>query len=375
MSYKVLHLIGGGEIGGAEQHLLTLFNNFQQDRVKPYLGCLVANSPFATLARSKGINATIFPMLFPLDITPVLSIVRFCRTNKIDIIHTHGTRASLIGRLAAKFVSLPCITTIHSLPEHDYASGWKTKIALVLDNLTIPFSSGIITVSNSLQESLYRRLKKKIEKIPVKTVYNGCPKLDFSNHTEMRNAFRNKWDISDKKIVIGTIGRLHPVKGHTFLISALLLLAQEIPDLHLLLIGDGPMSNQLRSELERSDLSYTMTGSILSAWQCLPAIDIFVLPSLSEGMGLVLLEAAQAGVPMVASRVGGIPEIWENQTSALLINPADPEEIARACNRILHDDKLRENLISNALQRVSSLEEKSMTEETSSFYEQITAIP
>lgn len=375
MSRRVLHLIGGGEIGGAEQHLLTLFNNFKQDRVEPYLACLVADSPLAVLMQSQGIHTAVFPMRFPLDITPVLPIVRFCRTNKINIIHAHGTRANLIGRLAAKLVSLPCITTMHSLPEHDYNSNWKAKIALLLDNITIPLSSGIITVSNSLQENIHQRLGKKIKTIPLKTVYNGCPKLDFSNPIELRNSFRNKWDISDREIVIGTIGRLHPVKGHTYLISAFQLLAQEIPNLHLLLIGDGPIHNQLRSELEGSNLTYTMTGYTPSAWQSIPAMDIFVLPSLSEGMGLVLLEAAQAEVPMVATRVGGIPEIWENQTSALLINPAEPEEIAWACNIILHDEKLRENLIANALQRVSSLDEKSMTEETSSFYEHITVIP
>ncbi len=374
MSLKVLHLIGGGEIGGAEQHLLTLFNNLKQDRVTPCLACLVADSHFAVLMQSQGIHTAVFPMRFPLDITPVIPIVRFCRTNKIDIIHAHGTRANLIGRLAAKLVSLPCITTMHSLPEHDYNSNWKARIALLLDNITIPLSSGIITVSNSLQENIHQRLGKKIEKIPVKTIYNGCPKLDYSNNVEMRNSFRSKWDISDRGIVIGTIGRLHPVKGHTYLISAIQLLAQEIPSLHLLLIGDGPMSNQLSSELQRVDLSYTMTGYVSSAWQCLPAIDIFVLPSLSEGMGLVLLEAAQAEVPIVASRVGGIPEVWENQTNALLVNPANPEEIARACKRIIRDAKLREYLVANALQRSRSLDTKTMAEETSSFYELIATL-
>lgn len=369
MSYKVLHLIGGGEIGGAEQHLLTLFNNFKQDKVEPYLACLVADSPLAALTQSRGISTTVFRMHFPLDITPIFPIAKFCRTNKIDFIHAHGTRANLVGRLASRLVGLPCITTMHSLPNHDYTSVWKAKIALMLDTLTIPFSAGIITVSNSLQASVYQRLGSKIEKIPVKTIYNGSPKLDFSNHAEMRNAFRNKWGISDNKIVIGTIGRLHPVKGHAYLILGLQLLAQEIPNLHLLLIGDGPISNQLCNQLEKSNLSYTMTGYVSSAWECLPAMDVFVLPSLSEGMGLVLLEAAQAGVPLIASQVGGIPEIWENQSSALLISPAKPDEIAEACNRILHDHNLRDHLIANALQRASFLDDKNMTLETTSFYD------
>lgn len=371
MSYKVLHLIGGGEIGGAEQHILTLFNNFNQDSVQPYLACLVVDSPLAALARSQGFCTRVFPMHFPLDITPVFPLVKFCRTNRIDIIHTHGARANLVGRLTGKFLSLPCITTVHSLPEYDYASAWKGKTALILDRFTISFSSGIITVSNYIQESLFKRLRKKVGSVPVRTIYNGSPQLDLSNRNQLRHTFRKKWGISEEKTVIGTIGRLHPVKGHTYLISAFQLLAQEIPDLHLLLIGDGPMGGQLRDALQKADLSYTMPGYLSSAWCCLPVMDIFVLPSLNEGMGIVLLEAAQAEVPMVVSGVGGIPEIWENQINAIIVNPSKPEEIAEACRRILKDGDLSKHLIANALQRAKSLTEKNMTDQTTAFYDHI----
>lgn len=368
MSYRVLHLIGGGEIGGAEQHLLSLFANFQPERVKPYLGCLIPNSPFASLAHSKGIHTNLFPMRFPLDISPVLRVVKFCRTNEINIIHSHGARANLIGRLAAKYLSIPCITTIHSLPEYDYSSVWKAKTALLLDNLTIHLSSGIITVSNSIYKSTSALMGENTV-IPIKTVYNGSPNLDFSNRTELRDVFRKKWGISDNALVVGTIGRLHPVKGHKYLILALELLSKEITNLHFVLIGDGPMREQLSDELNKTGLSYTMTGHQLYAWQCLPAMDIFVLPSINEGMGLVLLEAAQAEVPIIASRVGGIPEIWENETSALLVNPAKPEEIARACKVLLQDNNVTKHLTANALYKALSLDEETMAEETTSFYD------
>ena len=136
MSIRVLHLIGGGEIGGAEQHLLTLFHNFKEEEITPYLGCLVGNSPLAELTHSQDFQTSIFRMRFALDISPVPSVISFCRKNQIDIIHAHGTRGNMIGRLAAALGSIPCISTVHSLLEYDYPSPWKGKLALSLDSLT-----------------------------------------------------------------------------------------------------------------------------------------------------------------------------------------------------------------------------------------------
>ena len=372
MGIRVLHLIGGGEIGGAEQHLLHLFNNFKDEEIEPYLGCLIAGSPLNELMRSKGFQTSVFPMKFALDLSLIPSVIRFCRKNKVDIIHAHGARANLIGRLAAALNSINCISTAHSLPEFDYPSSLKGKVALFLDNLTLPFSSGIISVSNSIRESVAERMEKRNKKIPLTTIYNGCPVLDFSNRNKLRDDFRKKWGISDNIKVIGSIGRLHPVKGHSYLISAFKLLANDFPDLHLVIIGDGPLYADLRNQLDRSGLAYTMTGYVTSSWRCLPAMDIFVLPSLSEGMGIVLLEAAQAGIPLIASATGGIPEIWESQIDSLLVKPKHPEEIAQGCKRLLDDTDLRKNLTANALRKSSLLTVERMAEETISFYRSIT---
>lgn len=375
MPKRILHLIGGGEIGGAEKYLLYLLENFDRNEVTPYLACLIKNSPFADLASSKGIATSIFPMRFPLDFTPALPIIRFCRKNMIDAIHTHGIRANLIGRTAAKILSLPSITTIHSIAELDYPSFWKGKAALILDDLTLPLSSGIITVSSALRKTAEQRLAKKKASIPLKTVSNGCPALNFPNKKKMKEEFRLKWNIPNDKIVLGTIGRLHPVKGQHYLIEAARILSREIPDIHLLFIGDGPSSGQLRLELEESGLPYTMTGFLPDAWQSLPAMDIFVLPSLSEGMGMVLLEAAQAGVPIVASRVGGIPDIVENESSGLLVTPADPVELALACSQLLQNSNLVKKLTANAKKRVQVFSIDNMVKETIIFYNTVLSDP
>lgn len=371
MSIHVMHLIGGGEIGGAEQNVLNLLRSLDQKDIHAFLGCLINGSPFASLAQAEGIQTAVFPMRFALDLYPAQTIARYCRKNRINLLHCHGVRANLVGRLAAKLSSLPAISTVHSLPESDYLSARQGKTAAFVDNLTLPWSSGLITVSNQLNESISLNLKNKRLNLPVKTVYNGVPSLDFSDKDDLRANFRKKWGISDDVTVIGTIGRLHPVKGQLVLIEALKLLRQETDRLHLVIIGEGPLHDRLQELLGAYQISHTLTGYLPSAWQALPAMDLFVLPSLNEGMGLVLLEAAQAGVPIVASHVGGIPELLRNNIDALLTRPADPVDLTLAISKILGDRNFAGKLIANAQNRASAFSLDKMTTETSNFYQQI----
>jgi len=369
MPLQVLHLIGGGEIGGAEQHVLNLATHFDRREVNPFLGCLVKDAPFAAVAASRGIPTEVFAMKLALDISPVKKVLSFCRNKKIGLIHCHGARANLIGRIAAKLLAIPSVSTVHSFLKYDYPFSWKGKLALALENKTAPFCSGLITVSDGLRETVRESLSGK-NKIPVKTIYNGIPRHDFSERERLRREFRLKWNIADQQKVIGTIGRLHPVKGQVYLAEAVNLLAKEYPGLHLLIIGEGPQHAELKELLEGNRLSYTLTGYLPSAWRALPAMDIFVLPSISEGMGLVLLEAAQAGVPIIASKVGGIPELFSGK-QAILVNPREPLEISIAISKLLSDQSLAQRLAESALERALSFTAEKMAQETTKFYFEI----
>lgn len=164
MSYRILQLIGGGEIGGAEIHLLNLMLSTAKNQANFSLGCLCQNSPFALQAEKRDIPVTLFPMRFPLDILPLPRMISYCRKQKIDLIHAHGVRADFLGRLAAKFLAIPCISTVHSLWQDDYPSPWKGKIALYTEKLTLPLSAGLITISESLHHSLSALLSKRQSK-------------------------------------------------------------------------------------------------------------------------------------------------------------------------------------------------------------------
>ncbi|MDR3543071.1 MAG: glycosyltransferase [Desulfosporosinus sp.] len=362
---RILHIIGGGEIGGAEQHVLSLLNDLDRSYFYPHLACLT-HGPLAALARKTNIPTQTFPMGFPLDLSPLPRLTRWARQKGINLIHTHGSRANLLGRLGAKWLGIPCLTTVHSSLAHDYLSPWSARLAIGLDRLTLPLASEIITVSNHLAHEVALRGGQNIT-----TIYNGQSPLTFADPTHARQQFRKQWGIPTNAFVIGTIGRLHPTKGQIHLIKAANQLGLKFPNLHLLLIGDGPLRQDLESELRLNPLPNTLTGYLPNAYKALPAMDLFVLPSVSEGMGLVLLESMQAGVPIVASAVGGIPEVVRAGKDGLLVPPGDVTGFIEACAAIIENPKLAKSLVDSAHGRWLSFSIESMVRETEQVYTRI----
>jgi len=361
-NYNILHIIGGGEIGGAEQHVLSLLKGIDQTRFNPLLVCLT-HGPFSELAHQNGIPTQTFSMRYPLDLSPLPNLIRYIRQQGIGLVHTHGSRANLLGRLGAKWLRIPCLTTVHSSLAHDYLSPWSARMALGLDRLTLPLTSGIIAVSDYLAEEVALRGGKNL-----KTIYNGQTPIFFDNPASSRQKFRQQWCIPADALVLGSIGRLHPTKGQTYLIRAVGQLRLKFPNVHLLLIGDGPLRQDLELDLLRTMIPYTLTGYLPQAYEALPAMDIFVLPSISEGMGLVLLEAMQAGVPIVASAVGGIPEVIRGGQDGLLVPAGDVTGFTKACATILENPKLAKALVHSGQERWPMFSIESMVRETEQVY-------
>lgn len=363
--YNILHIIGGGEIGGAEQHVLTLLNGIDCTRFTLHLACLT-KGPFAALVGKSNIPTKTFPMHLPLDLSPLPAFIRWARKKEISIIHTHGSRANLLGRLGARWLGVPSLTTFHSSLAHDYLSPWSARVALGLDRLTLPLTSGIITVSEYLAQEVSLRGGRNIE-----TIYNGQAPISFNDRPSSRRQFRLQWGIPADALVLGTIGRLHPAKGQAYLIKAVTQLRLKYPKLHLLLVGEGPLREDLENKLKQTTIPHTLTGYLPQAYEALPAMDLFVLPSVSEGMGLVLLEAMQAGVPIVASAVGGIPEVVLAGKDALLVPPGDVEGICVACSKIIDNPDLAKSLVLSAQNRWPMFSTASMVRETEQVYTRI----
>lgn len=365
-TYNILQLIGGGEIGGAEQHVLTLLKGINPEHFSLISGCLI-DGPFAQLTDELKIPTLRLPMKHALDLSPLPHLIREVRRKNLSLIHTHGSRSNLLGRLAGHWLKIPVVSTIHSSLKQDYLSPKAALLALTLDRMTLPLTSGTITVSEALAHEVADRGGDNI-----RTIYNGIqvlPQLAEPHAREdLRQSFRQKWKIPSDALVLGSIARLHPTKGLHYLIEAAKLLQPNFSKIHLLIVGDGPLRSKLEAQLNATGLSFTLTGFLPMAHQALPAMDLFVLPSISEGMGLVLLEAMQAYIPIVATQVGGIPEVIRDGKDGLLVPPMNPEALSKACLQILENPVLSRSIIESGSKRWQTFGVYEMLRQTQDFY-------
>ncbi|KLU59231.1 alpha-D-kanosaminyltransferase [Peptococcaceae bacterium CEB3] len=362
---RVLHIIGGGEIGGAEQHVLTLLSHLDSRRYAPLLACLVAG-PLGEAAAARGLKVKTFPQRRKTDPGPWPQLVRWIRSENVTLLHSHGMRANLFGRLIGRWLGLPNISTVHSSLARDYLSARTARAAVWLDRLTLPLSQGQIVISKALMPEVAARGGKNIE-----VIYNGRELTPSTDPVVERAAWRRRWNIPAEARVVGNIARFHPCKGPEQLVQAAQILRRQFPGLHLLMIGEGPLRPLIAEQLEKEGIPFTLPGFLPQAERLLPVFDLFVLPSLSEGMGLVLLEAMQAGIPLVASHAGGIPELIRDGRDGLLVPPGEPEALARACAAVLSDPVLAASLVRSADGRRQEFTVEKMAAETERFYDRI----
>jgi len=203
----------------------------------------------------------------------------------------------------------------------------------------------------------------------IKVIYNG---LDFSTlqPRSTRSEVRQRIGLPESAMVVGTVARLHPVKGHQVLLEAASSLEAAYPDLYFLLVGDGPLRAEIEQQISELGLRdrVLLTGFYPEVADIYPALDLFCLPSLMEGMGLVLLEAMHFGLPVVASRVGGIPELVTDGETGLLVPAGDSKALSIALQKLLGDTDLRQNLGQRGQAQVPNFTVDKMVREVEKVY-------
>jgi glycosyltransferase involved in cell wall biosynthesis len=202
---KIVHLIGGGEIGGAERLVLTLMKLLDKNRYDVQLICL-CEGPFAKLVSEQGFKATTLPMKHKLDITMMPPVRKYLLENRINLVHTHGVRANLIGRPAAKKEGLPVVTTVHSVLQYDYDNILKAKFARFITRLGNKYTDRFIAISNSIAEEL---IEMNIPSNKINIIHSG---LDISKFAAGRlpGEVKAVLGINNNRKIISMIARLHP---------------------------------------------------------------------------------------------------------------------------------------------------------------------
>jgi len=347
---KIIHVIGGGEFGGAEQHILELLDIIKTKSTEPKVICFY-NKAFARELKKRGIPVIVVDRFGKVDIRTIRQLRTIFKKEKPAIIHTHGVRANFLCRLAARDLNIPVLTTIHSVLRYDYPNPLHYFLASKMEFFTRKWNQHYIAISKSIQQIL-RNEGIKPEQITL--IHHGI-NLDAFRITEENSHIRKELGLPENAFVVGTISRLVPIKGLKDLLEALPLITEQIPNLHWLVVGDGPEKQVLQQLAQQKGLAEQVhfVGFRKDIPRCLKAIDIYISTSYSEGFGLSIIEAMAAKVPVISTPVGGISDFLIDRVNGLAVPAHRPEQIARSILYLYQNPDLREKLIEAAYTLVS----------------------
>jgi glycosyltransferase involved in cell wall biosynthesis len=321
-------------VGGAEEMVLNLVRHLP-DRFEPIVCCIGEAGPIGEEIRKTGVEFHVLHrnpgLRRPWD---VLQIARHLRALQPDIVHTFLLTASLYGRLAAILAGVPIVIgTEVNIYEHK-----QTHHALA-ERWLMHGTDRVVVSAESVRDFYVRQVHADPARVDV--IYNAVDWAQLQT-TEGRDAFRASVGVPAAAPLGGIIARLTEQKAHRYLFEAMASTPALAP-LHLLVVGDGELRDELRGRAERHGLMNRVhfLGARRDLGNVLAAIDLFVMPSLWEGLPLSMVLAMGAGLPVVVSDVAGIPEVVEDGVSGMLVPPGDVPALGSALARLVADPALR----------------------------------
>lgn len=335
---RILHLISSNGLFGAERVVIELSKSLKRMyKCAPIVGVIKnmhnPHTEIADEAEACDIESVIFDCNGQFDAKPVSSIKKFIKINHIDIAHCHGYKSNIYGLLAAKN-KIPTITTNHNwLKSH-----WKLKVYCFLDGLWIRYFDRIVAVSDLVRDEM---IGYKIPKDKIEVIDNGIDLSRFDKDVIFSENIRGELGIKENDKVIGTIGSLGYEKGHVYLLRTAKEILRANKRVKFLIVGDGPLRKELEDETERLDIKNDVifAGYRRDITELLSVFDIFALPSIIEGLPMVILEAMASKKPVVASSVGAIPNVIKNGENGLLCEPGNVDQLKHTINVLLRDER------------------------------------
>lgn len=341
---KIIHLIDSGGLYGAEAVLLNLMFEQKKCGQSPILfsiGELKSNEKkLEAEAANQSLEVEKIRIRKGLNLAGSAKIIKTAREKSANIIHCHGYKANiLMGITPVSKKRIPHISTLHGWTTTNYLS--KKTVIQLIDLLCFKRADKIVVVSKSqTNHFLFRvtRLKPEI-------VNNGIPEI-FFNAKEVKELNQNLYNFCKNNFIIGSIGRLSKEKGYDYLIQAFGLSVKKGIKAKLVILGEGTERKKLEKIIWENGLNdhILLPGYIENARNILPLFDIFILPSLSEGLPLTLLEAMQASRPCVATKVGGVPEVLENGKCGILVSSKSINELYKGILLLCKSEELRNKL-------------------------------
>lgn len=358
---RIFCVITQGELGGAQQFIAQLGHHLNREQfdlhvvwgqesgtaLARYLPSHVSHATARYLVRSVALLS---------DIRAVWELRRMMAHYRPDVVLCISSKAGFVGSLAANGLrsTIPGMRVIYRIGGWTFNDPWpayKRKLYVFLEKFSARWKDYIVV--NSTHDLDQAHMLGISPRIKILRIFNGIdPYLDFLPRTEAREYIDSRTHrAAPYDYLVGTIANLYPAKD----IATLIRTAGRVsPNVRFVVIGDGALRTELTKQIAEYELQdrFFLLGSLQKAYTYLSALDVFVLPSVKEGFPWAVLEAMAAKVPVIATRVGAIPEMLEDGKSALLVDPGRPDQMAHAVVQLLESDRLRQDLAIAAHQQL-----------------------
>lgn len=360
---KILYVITSLGLGGAERLLLSYISILDQKKYEFFV-CSLREKPDDLLAQISN-YAEITNLKVKNRFNPIViySLLKLFRWIKPDIIHTHLFQPRFYTTVAHLFYRRSILIT----HKHNNVTPSKHNIFLLAEMLSIFFNKKVIAISEAVKTTL-----RRFEFVPAKKIFVLHNGFDYQKFYKVANPRAE----NNGKIIIGTVCRLERQKGLIYLLSALKIVLIRYPNVHLEIIGEGSLMQKLKdfSDKLRISNSVTFFGKFADVIPFYRRMNIFVLPSVYEGFGIVLLEAMAAGIPVIATSVHGIKEVVVDGESGILIPPKNPDAIAGAIIKLIENPQLTSQLIENGFKRSELFDISEHIKKLDNFYSKLVGV-
>jgi glycosyltransferase involved in cell wall biosynthesis len=334
---KVCHIAHGDLWAGAEVQLATLLEALAQDPTWKLSAILLNDGRLAREIKALGIPVTIVSEDRHNALALLLKITALLRRLRPHIVHTHKYKDNILGALAAAVVRVPAVVrSVHGMTEPFRGKAYVKMLGYeFVDHLiTLTRVTKMIAVSSNIRALLEKRYGGG----KVVQIHNGVS-LEKIRPTMERDTLRKTIGVRKDDYIIGTVGRLTPVKGHDILLRAGCSIMKTIPNTKVLLVGDGPLMSTLKRLTHQLGIEkdVILAGHREDVYDLVNCMDVFALPSLHEGIPMGLLEAMALSCPVIATCVGGIPEVVKHGEDGLLVAPGNVTELEQGIDLMLRD--------------------------------------
>ena len=363
---RVIHIITRLDMGGSAQealltvltldpkfHKLILIKGSTSESAMTSAELQKVNQQLAA-ACDRGVEIINLPSLVRRispwnDFKTLILLWSLIRRHKPHIVHTHTSKAGALGRLAAWLARVPAI--IHKPHGHVFYGHFGPRVSrlfLLVERLLSRITDHVVALTPMEVRDHLSLKVLTADKISI--IHSGVKLNSYHTSAKKRQQRRKELGISPDSLVVGYVGWLIPIKGVIYLVKAMAEVAQRYPKSLLLLVGQGDERGEEETNLRESVESLGLEARVrFLGWrsdvnEVMSCFDVFVLPSLNEGMGRVLVEAMSAGLPIVASRVGGIPDLVKHGKNGLLVPPANAGALEQAISDLLSDKPRRKQM-------------------------------